>query len=190
MAMKMMRGGRRNWEGGFVVRGRRRGGRWDAVVSVVGRLRGGERPGRWRRSHRRQDAVALAPAILLCMGLLPPAKEEGGGVPLPMILLLLLLRRAMLEMNGFRRGGWGGGGRQARDGGDVRHMGSPQPRRPPLHSPPLFPLLAETAPQSFRYDAAGGGGVHQWNNLWFCWCLIHTSMLLRRNLNDVMETQF
>jgi hypothetical protein len=32
------------------------------------------------------------------------------------------------------------------------------------------PLLAKTALQSFRYDAAGGG-VHQWNNLWFCWCL-------------------
>ena len=41
--------------------------------------------------RRRQDAVALAPAVLLCMGLLPPAKDKGGGVPFPMILLLLLL---------------------------------------------------------------------------------------------------
>jgi hypothetical protein len=32
------------------------------------------------------------------------------------------------------------------------------------------PGRAETAPQSFRYDAVGGG-VHQWNNLWFRWCL-------------------
>ena len=46
---------------------------------------------------RHQDAVALVPVVLLCMGLLPPAKEEGGGVPLPMILLLLLLGRGQVD---------------------------------------------------------------------------------------------
>jgi len=42
---------------------------------------------------------------------------------------------------------------------------------PPLSLSALHstPLLAETAPQLFRYDAKGrGGGGHQWNNLWFC----------------------
>jgi len=41
--------------------------------------------------EERKDAVALAPAVLLGLGLLPPTKEEEGGVPPPMILLLLLL---------------------------------------------------------------------------------------------------
>jgi hypothetical protein len=39
------------------------------------------------------------------------------------------------------------------------------------------PGRAETAPQSFRYDAAGGGGVHQWNNLWFPCYPKYTQML-------------
>jgi hypothetical protein len=42
-----------------------------------------------------------------------------------------------------------------------------------------------------------GGGVHQWNNLWFRWCLntkytqiLWCLMVPRRKLNDVMETGF
>ena len=40
--------------------------------------------------HRCQDAVTHVPAVLLGLGLLPPAKEEGGGVPPPIKNLLVI----------------------------------------------------------------------------------------------------
>ena len=53
--------------------------------------------------RRRQDAVALAPAVLLSLGLLPPAEEGGGGSPPLMILLMLLLGRGRVDLVGCRR---------------------------------------------------------------------------------------
>ena len=55
--------------------------------------------------------------------------------------------------------------------------------------------------QSRLHNCSGmkgqGGGVHQWNNLWFRWCLntkytqiLWCLMVPRRKLNDVMETGF
>jgi hypothetical protein len=101
--------------------------------------------------RRRQDAVALAPAVVLGLGLLPPTEEEGGCPP-PLHI------------------GWWGGGRQAQDGGNVHRAGSPRPRRPPLLPPPLSPpplslsALHSTPRQDCStivqvYDAAGGGGA-------------------------------
>ena len=52
---KMMRGDRRTRVGRFVVRGRRRGGRWDALVSVVGRWR--RRP--WRGGSAPDDGTEV-----------------------------------------------------------------------------------------------------------------------------------
>ncbi len=70
---KMMRGDRRTRVGRFVVRGRRRGVGWDALVSVVGR---------WQRRPRRGGAPrTTAPKLSASADNGSSARRDRGGKP-------------------------------------------------------------------------------------------------------------